>query len=138
MKKHVLLVDEDVFPMKFYVKALNKHGFNVKHIRNPDQALEFIEAEKNSVEAVILDIMLPPGETYKNIDTNNGLETGVYLLQDLRKQVDRKLPIIILTNVQSPETLTKIQKTKYQVIAAKLEYPPYDLARLLKKLMNKE
>jgi DNA-binding response OmpR family regulator len=130
MEKLLLLVDDDRMPMQFYVKALEKQGFNVRHCLTSDEALEYAEKEKGNIAGIILDIMLPPGR-YKN--TNEGLRTGVPLLEDLRRYC-ADTPVIVLTNVRNPKTLDEFKGKPLVIVVQKMECPPFELAKLVEDM----
>lgn len=137
MGKQVLLVDDDRLPMRFYVRALEKSGFNVKHCLEPDSALSFVEDCKTgqqTIDVVILDIMMPPGKTYSSKDTNQGLTTGVLLLKRI-KELLPNVPVVVLTNVRNPETIDKIKQFEVEVLE-KTKSPAFELARHLREIVD--
>lgn len=132
----MLLVDDDGIPMKFYVYALEKNCFEVKHCLGPDSALSFAKEKSWQIKIVVLDIMLPPGETYKDEHgVNDGLRTGVYLLKDIRKYCPN-VPVIILTNVRNPHTLAEFEQGDLLKIAFKIDCTPFKLVDLIKELIK--
>lgn len=132
MAKLVLLVDDDKLPMQFYVRALERKGYEVKHFLEPDGALEFVSKKASEIEAIVLDIMMPPGR-YKN--TNQGLRTGVFLLPDIRKHCP-DIPVVVLTNVKNPNTLNEFKGKSSVKVVQKMAYPPFELADLVSKLTS--
>lgn len=137
MEKLVLLVDDDNLPMQYYVKALKQKGFKVEHCLEPDSALDFVKKRGEEIVAIILDIMLPPGKTYQDKDTNQGLKTGVFLLEDLRKYCPN-IPVVVLTNVRNPNTLDEFKDKPLVKLAQKMDYPPFELSDLVNKMINKD
>src|SRR5438309_391746 len=96
-KPTVLLVDDDKLVTMLYLNAL-KEDFNVEQFSNPDAAFSFVKKRGSGIAAIILDIMMIPGERYESQDTEQGLKTGVFMYKDFRILYKDK-PIIILTNV---------------------------------------
>lgn len=137
MEKHVLLVDDDKLPMRFYVKALQQKGCNVKHCFEPDSALEYVRKKGSKIDAVILDIMLPPGKAYKDKKTNEGLRTGVLLFVDLRNECPN-VPVVVLTNVKNPSTLDEFKGKPLVKVVQKMECPPFELAWLVGEIVSKK
>jgi CheY-like chemotaxis protein len=121
--------------MAYYVRAIEEKGFTVKHFLGPDSALDFVRRSTSEVVAIVLDIMMPPGDEYKDKDTNEGLTTGVFLLPDLRRHCP-KTPVVVLTNVKNPETLGRFETGPSLRIAQKMEYPPYELADLVAQMVH--
>ncbi len=101
----VLLIDDEINPMQYYVRALKMEGFDVVQLTTADEALEYITNSRNrKPDIIVLDIMLPPGKYENNPDSDQGLRTGILLYPDL-KELCVNIPFIVLTNVTNPETL---------------------------------
>ncbi len=64
------------------------------------------------------------------MDTKEGLMTGVFLYDDLKKKCP-EATIIVLTNVTDPEVLDEIRKKNHVKTLQKLDYTPYEVADLL-------
>jgi len=135
MGKLILLVDDDRLPMQFYIKALQLKGYEVKHCLDTDSALDFVKEKKEQIHAIILDIMMLPGNVYKDEDTNEGLRTGVFLFGDIRKHCP-KVPIVVLTNVKNPKTLVEFKDKAFIEVLQKIDYTPFELVRLIDKMLK--
>ena len=135
MKPKILLVDDDNLVMRFYTRALEKTGYEVRQTYNPDKTFEFIEKEKPDLSAIILDIMMPPGEKYRNEDTREGLRTGTFLYNDLKSQYP-EVPVVVLTNVTDQEIIRQFPSDPGLRIVNKLDYPPFELAQLATEMIN--
>lgn len=136
MKELILLIDDDRLPMKFYVRALEDRGFAVKLCLEPNSALDFALKEGDNIDVIILDIMLPPGK-YGIEETNEGLKTGVFLLDDLRKkEYCPNTPIVVLTNVRDPKTLLLCSRKKELKVVQKMDCPPFELATLVEEIVR--
>ncbi len=120
----VLLVDDELLPMQYYVRSLTRVGCRVEHIVKSDEALAYARAHANEIDLIVLDLMMPPGNAYANVDTDQGLKTGLFLLRDLR-QIFPSLPVIILTNVSNSETLSELPHDVK--VCQKLDTPPSKL-----------
>jgi len=114
-KRTVVLIDDEPEPMKYYIKALELLHFEAKVLRSLDEAWEFFGEPHPEVEAVILDIMMPPGKYLSNVDHADGLRTGLFLYKRIVEQLGiqqaRKhpLPVAVLTNVSNPTTLAALE-----------------------------
>ena len=132
----ILLVDDEKLPMEYYIRAFRMNNYEVKQCFNPDSALELVEKKPIPFKAIILDIMMLPGEKYKNEDTDDGLKTGKLLYRDLRAHYPN-IPIIILTNVSNPEIhLVPGETSDTLAIVQKIDYPPFELVALVKKMID--
>jgi len=135
VEKLVLLIDDDNLPMKFYVKALEHEGFRVNHCFNPDSALDFAMEETSRIDAIILDIMLPPGQIYRSENTNDGLKTSVLLLKDLRHYCP-DAAVVVLTNVSKPSTLNEFKGQNSVEVVQKISCPPFGLVEIVRKMLK--
>jgi len=135
MGKLILLIDDDKLPMLYYVKALEEMDFKVKQCYDPDSAIEFAKSHGSNIAAILLDVMMPPGKAYRNVNTNEGLRTGVFLFDDLRKHCPR-VPVVVLTNVRNPETLSSFKEGALLKIAQKTDWPPFELTELVQEMLK--
>jgi CheY-like chemotaxis protein len=129
----ILFIEDERLPMIYYIKELERSGFNVKEFHSPEDAVAFAQT-KPQLALIILDIMMPPGEKYKEEDTKDGLRTGVFLFRDL-SILYQDLPIIILTNVGNSETLGYFRDRLNCKVVQKLECPPFALVQLVKEMI---
>ncbi len=118
MKKTILFIDDDLNRrMSSYRDELLSLGYNVLSVTTPHQALEEIDKNKDKIELVILDIMMPHGEEFDKKDTDLGRRTGVLLFHKI-KEVMPNVPVFILTVVRDKDvkkTLLKNGANKYEV-----------------------
>lgn len=131
----VLLIEDDKQVMEYYVRALEQKDFKVEYFSNPDAIFEFIEKEKPKVAAVILDIMMLPGERYQHKDTDGGLRTGVFLYDDF-KRLYPHVPIIVLTNVSNQKVLDEFHTGPLLKVIQKLDFSPFKLAQLVSEMIQ--
>jgi DNA-binding response OmpR family regulator len=88
-KKVVLVVEDDAFLLKFYVRAFELNGMQVTIAHDGEEGLQAILDQKP--DFVILDILMP------KID-------GLQVLKKVREEHDMKdLPVMIITNYDLPE-----------------------------------
>ena len=81
--------------MASYIRKLQSFGFEVEGVGDVDSALSDLSATPFPYDAVILDIMMPPGEAYADEDMD--IETGVFLFRDIQK-LSPSTPILVFTN----------------------------------------
>ena len=95
-KRKICIVDDDNFILEIYGIKLRQKDFEVVTARNGREGFDVIKAENPDV--AIIDIMMP------EID-------GVGLIQALRKDSNlSRIPVVVLTNTDSPEVLNRIKK----------------------------
>ncbi|MCX5712147.1 MAG: response regulator [Candidatus Omnitrophica bacterium] len=95
MSKKVLIVDDEPDFLSLFSLRLEANGFKVITAKNGIEALERVEKERP--DAVLLDVMLPPG-----ID-------GLEVLKRIRKK-DKKLPVFMISAYSTDEMFKKAEK----------------------------
>ena len=132
MKPTILLIDDEDRSMQFYKKALKQAGFEVEQRLNPDTALAFLKTPGTDVSLIILDIMMSPGKTFEHDDTREGLNTGRFLFEVIRKGWP-EIPVIVLTNVALVDLGPLVGSTQ---IFKKIDLDPFELASTAKAVMK--
>ena len=135
MKDTILLIDDEKLVMNYYVNTLEAAGFEVKRYYDTDTTFEFIEKEKPVLAAIIIDIMMVPGKKFQNVDTQDGLKTGVHIYNNIRSDY-ADIPIIILTNVTNKDTLLCFKEGPLTKVVHKIDYPPSEFTQLLREMIN--
>jgi len=145
MKKtsRILIVDDDLTPdqdkpngnyMWYYTRALRDSGYKVVEVVGPDSAKEVLSSEGESFDLVILDIMMPPGKAYEKADTLNGLRTGILLAKTIQSEYPN-LPVLVLTNVQNPDTLSQLRQIpSVKRTLCKPDCTPFELVDVIRAL----
>ena len=82
LDKYVLIVDDESRMRKLIKDFLNSKGYNVLEAEDGEEALEIFEKNKNRLNIILLDVMMP------KLD-------GWSVLRQIRQQ--SKIPIIMLT-----------------------------------------
>lgn len=80
MKKHILVIDDDVKLCELLMTYLSRYEYDVSTKTNPLDGLKFVT--KHTVDLIILDVMLPEMD-------------GFEVLKTLRKE--KTIPVIMLT-----------------------------------------
>jgi hypothetical protein len=115
------MIDDNEWPTRMYVLALEQAGLAVKHCRTTDEALRV--APTVAPSALVVDIMIPPGQPYREKDTGEGLRTGILLYADLRTRFP-DVPAFILTNMADPDVLAHFQPGPRLCVVKKDDTPP--------------
>ena len=79
----ILFVDDEKRRMKSYIDELKLSGYEVEIKSDVDSALDFFNKNHKQIELLILDIMMPSGNTFENVDTKYGLRTGISLYEKI-------------------------------------------------------
>lgn len=122
MKKHVLLVDDDSVVCKLLRSALEKNDFITTTCNTGEDAL--LQLEQSSLDAVILDIMLP------------GID-GLGVLRKIRSHsIHSQLPVIMLTSKDSEiETVLGLELGADDYLSKPVRY--HELITRLKKVLTR-
>ncbi len=123
----ILVIDDEKREMDSYVGELKLRGYDVRFEKNVDDALDFFEKPEGKIDLVVLDIMMPPGARFREVDTNQGLRTGI-LVYDWIRQRALGLPCIILTNVSKEDVAERFRSEKLCWFLLKEDYLPFELA----------
>ena len=133
----VVVVDDSRRPMEDYIHGIMMVGFDAIQFFGPDSLFAFLEAKEPAVVAFVIDLMMPPGEKYGRVDTDEGLATGVFVYSDIR-MIPRyaAVPVIVLTNSTNQATLGRFPADPYLRIGSKLDYPPSRLNSHLRSVIG--
>lgn len=83
----VLFIDDDTRLISSFAEAVREAGFSTHYFRAPDPALEYLRRKDTVADLIVWDMMLPPGQVFRDVDTESGLSTGKHLfwkMQELR------------------------------------------------------
>ena len=89
MKKHTILIVEDEDYVRDFLALLLREHYNIINAANGVEAINQINVSEN-IDLILLDLHMPG---------INGLD----LLRTLKKEVQRDIPVIIVTAYSSPE-----------------------------------
>lgn len=99
----VMVIDDDIEVLKATSVLLNKWGCRVVTATSTADALEKINSAGN-VDLILSDLRLP------------GNETGIQVLDSIRKQLGRDVPAILITGDTRPERIGLAQQSGYKVL----------------------
>lgn len=120
--KRVLVIEDEQFISELYVRALTKSGYEVKVLFDGEQALA--EAQNNSYDIILLDIMLP------NLMGSDILKR----LRDRSVTPHLKAKIVITTNLELDEKGRAAIESQADGYIVKAEVTPKELVKFLNQL----
>ncbi len=120
MAKVVLLVEDDFYIRDLYQLAMERKGFTVITAVDGQEAIDLYG--QSHPDIVLLDIMLP---------TMSGLEVLKHIKQ-LAKD-DHDVPVIMITNLDSPEAMERAQNLGADDYWVKSLKPPLEVAEAINK-----
>ena len=83
MKQHFLLAEDDENLGALLSTYLNSKGFQIKWVKNGEEAISYYHSFNNAIDFIILDVMMP-------------IKDGFTLAKEIRR-VNTDIPIIFLT-----------------------------------------
>jgi CheY-like chemotaxis protein len=132
----ILFVDDEERRMESYIEELRRSNFLVQYEKDVGKALDFFRINYNELELLILDVMMPIGDIFEDVDTNYGLITGIKFYDRVR-QDSPNVPIVIFTNMVEDNIQEKIQNDEKVQILHKEEYLPLDFVKQVKDFIGK-
>lgn len=124
----ILFIDDEARLMDSHRQhlefKLEDHQKKLKYFSDVDEAMEYFIANKDKLELVILDVMMPPGHSFDK-DSNHGLKTG-YLIYKKFRQAAPDLPILFYTNSADEVLANKPREDKHLKYLSKVNYPLLD------------
>jgi CheY-like chemotaxis protein len=88
----ILVVDDEPWFVAPLTQALVDAGFKIQLVCTPNECMEVV-ASGECIEAILLDVMLPPG-SLDLAETAHGFDTGLVLLRMIRERLPHT-PIIL-------------------------------------------
>lgn len=133
----ILFVDDEQREMdSYYLELQIQLSTNeVVFMKKVDDARKFFKENINQIQLLILDIMMPPGVEYKDVDTQQGLRTGVKFFETVRTE-SPDLPVIIFTNVSDQGVAEHFIKQDKCQFFRKENYAPSELAEEVIKILS--
>ncbi|MCX7766577.1 MAG: response regulator, partial [Candidatus Sumerlaeia bacterium] len=126
-KETVLFVDDDNYIRQLCREWLEKLGYTVLEASNGKDALTTFQQHQESIKAIILDMSIPE---------LNGEQTFI----ELRK-LNKNIPVIFTSGFSelSPSLMEKVnaEQPYGQVFFLQKPFPPEELARILRKAIQK-
>lgn len=133
----VVIVDDEPVPTNYYLYALKMAGFDALVFGDVDEAaVAFQEwfSRGDMPAVVILDVMMPPGQSFARADTAEGLRTGLVFYLELRRKWPA-VPMIALTHAQLTEG--QFDGDPNAKVVSKVRCPPMDLVELVRGLLGR-
>ena len=130
----ILFVDDEKRRMDNYERELVASGLEVSFQSDVDEAIRVYEESGDRLELVILDIMMSPGLSFKDVDTEAGLRTGIRFYEKIRQKTP-ELPVMILTNVVDERLPKRFHPDAYCHVFRKEDYLPFELVEEVNNIL---
>ncbi len=124
-KKKILVIEDEEMLLDSYCEILESSGYETLRANDGYKGLEILEAEKDSLSLVILDLMMP------------GLD-GLEVLRIKTEALEKygKAPVLVLTNMASEKAIKEafdIGATSYLI---KTEMDSESLIKEVQKIVD--
>jgi len=133
----ILFIDDELRSMGSFIEEL-RFSYDVTFKDNIDSGWEFLTKNYDKVELIIVDMMMPLGDQFKDRfkETNGGLRTGHYFYKKVREKYSF-LPIILFTNFSVDDELEKIiDKDKKSMFLHKPDWLPHELVEKIQGFIS--
>lgn len=121
-KKKILIVEDEATLQKALAEFLAEDGFEVLCASDGEQAVALAKSKKPDL--VLLDIILPKKDGYE-------------VLTELKNEASTKsIPVILLTNLESPEDIDKAFEKGASTYLVKSNYKLEDIAKKVKETLK--
>jgi DNA-binding response OmpR family regulator len=134
----ILFVDDEPEYVENVIYEMKALGLEVKFCSTVDEALEALTVFEANIKAIVLDVMIPHGDSFTAIETDDNLTTGLRLLERIRA-MGVGAPVVLLTNLESGRAPVDELADKYppcQVIR-KREKWCFEIAESVRDLVTK-
>ena len=121
-KKKILIVEDEATLQKALAEFLAEDGFEVLCASDGEQAV--LLAKSKNPDLVLLDIILPKKDGYE-------------VLTELKSEAGTKsIPVILLTNLESPEDIDRAFEKGASTYLVKSNYKLEDIAKKVKETLK--
>lgn len=118
MPKKILLIEDEKILIDLYRDGFTEAGFEMSVSLTAEEGLK--AAKKEKPDLIILDILLPR-------------ENGIFFLEQFKKDPKiRSIPVVVLSNLDDPETRKKALKLGVKDYLIKTDYTPHELIEKIK------
>lgn len=122
-KKTILLVEDNKFISKVYLRGFSDAGFEVFHIEDGQNAISAIKKIKPDI--ILLDLIMPKRD-------------GFEVLEDIELNPDlKKIPIIILSNLEDDFYKKDLEKYKAAGNMLKSNHTIQEVVDKINSILNK-
>jgi CheY-like chemotaxis protein len=131
----ILFIDDEKRFVDTYILELEECGHHVLYTPSVDDAWILLQKNENNLDLLIIDMMMPPGTLFKNVDTIDGLRTGLHFYRRVREKLP-ECPVIILKNISDERIFNDFSKEKKCWFIQKSLCLPFELAEEVKRILE--
>lgn len=131
----ILFVDDEKNVLDSYLRELELSNVEVLYVSSVDEGLKILKEGSADVELIILDVMMPWGESFDEEETEQGLRTGFRFYERVRT-INKQLPIMIYTNAIEDDLRIKFEQDPNCRFYQKEDLLPFELAETVKEILQ--
>jgi len=121
-KKKVCIVDDEMNILEIYSKAFSQSGYDVVTAADREDGLKVIREQNPDI--ALIDVLMPKMD-------------GLELLAELKKDPElQKIPVIIMSNVNDSETMTKAGELGISFYLVKSLFEPMKVVDHVKEVLH--
>lgn len=122
MNKKILIIEDEATLQKAMTDYLTMENFDILSALDGEKGLEL--ARTSNPDLILLDIILPKKDGYE-------------VLEELKKDDKTKnIPVVLLTNLESPEDIEKAFAKGASTYLIKSDYKLEDIAKKIKEMLK--
>jgi DNA-binding response OmpR family regulator len=122
MKKKVLVIEDEITLQKALTEFLTADDFDVFEAMDGEAGV--IAAKEKKPDLILLDIIIPKKDGYE-------------VLEELKKDpATKNIPIILLTNLETPEDIQKAFEKGATTYLVKSDYKLEDIVKRIKEALK--
>lgn len=122
MAKKILIIEDEDTLQRALLEFLEAEGFEAISAADGETGLEMVRTEKPDL--VLLDIIIPKKDGYK-------------VLAEIKKDPKtKKIPVILLTNLESPEDVQRAFELGATTYLVKSNYKLEDVVNRIKEMLK--
>lgn len=122
MPKKILVIEDEATLQRAMTEYLTEERFEVVSALDGERGLELAKSE--SPDLIILDIILPKKDGYS-------------VLEDIKKdEKTKKIPVILLTNLESTENIQKAFEKGASTYLVKSDYKLEDISKKIEETLK--
>ncbi len=122
VNKKILIIEDEETLQKALAQYLQEENFDVLSAMDGEKGIEMVKAEKPDL--VLLDIILPKKD-------------GFQVLEEIKQnETTKKIPVILLTNLESIDDIQKAFDKGATTYLVKSEYKLEDIVKKINEILK--
>lgn len=132
----ILWVDDDIKRLRVFVDEMQDEGYEIIQAETPEEMEAVLSRERQNIDLIIMDLMLPIGHRISPVKVNNGRLTGLFLIERIKEnKALKKIPIILFTII-SDSSVSNWCKNHNVKILRKADVLPSELCQHVLSILS--